>query len=192
MDVAGRGRILATSQDRGYISGLAWTLVGWGGSAGWMAEVGKERVLGERCRLGASQVSVVWGQLRLGRAGRGQGEQWDESGRPRAFGQGLEGKRAGRQVAVYRDPHFHFPGPPHGSQMTWTLSCAWPALSSSLAGGPCSSTVSCCARTRTMCMNGTSAWPCTRAVPGRCVTAPYPQSCVPHPTFTCHGPSHPA
>lgn len=82
---------------------------------------------------------------------------------------------------MYRDPHFHFPGPPHGSQMTWTLSCAWLALSSSLAGGPCSSTVSCCARTHTTYMSGTSAWPCTRAVPGRCVTALYPQESCPPP-----------
>lgn len=61
-----------------------------------------------------------------------------------------------------------------GSQMMWTWSCAWPVSSSSLAGGPYSSTVSCCARTHTMSMSGTSVWPCIRAAPVRCVMVPQP------------------
>lgn len=40
---------------------------------------------------------------------------------------------------------------------------------------PCSSTVSCCARTRTTCTSGTSVWPCTRAAPLEvCWTPPAP------------------
>lgn len=42
--------------------------------------------------------------------------------------------------------------------------------SSSSAGGLCCSTASCCARTRTTCTSGTSAWPCIRAAPGRSST----------------------
>lgn len=79
------------------------------------------------------------------------------------------------------------PRPSSLSQMMWTWSCAWRASSSSSAGGPCCSTASCYARTRTTCTSGTSAWPCTRAAPGRCVTA-LPLAA---PT-TCQGPSCPA
>lgn len=66
--------------------------------------------------------------------------------------------------------------------MTWIWSCAWPALSSSLAGGPCFSTVSCCARTHTMCTSGTSVWPCIKAAPGRCVISPLTPPRQPGPT----------
>lgn len=89
----GESWLLARTED----TSQAWPRQWWGGEGvlGGRQRLARKEFWGRHRGWGVSQVRVIWGQLRLGPAWRVQDGQWDESGRPRTLGQGLEGKRAG-------------------------------------------------------------------------------------------------